>query len=161
MSADRVRPTIIGCAEYVDIPEWNVRHIRAKVDTGARTSALHVEHVREVSRGVVRFDVRLHRNRSERRVTVEAPISRHARVRTSSGLTQTRIFVRCRVCIGPVERDIEVSLVDRTTMIFRMLLGRSALTHGVLVDPSKSYLVSSRPRTQRTHAPSKHKLPSR
>jgi hypothetical protein len=144
VSVERARPTVIGYVEYVDIPAWNVRHIRAKVDTGARTSALHVEHVREVDAGHVRFDVRLHRNRSDRRVTVEAPISRRGRVRTSSGLTQVRIFVRCRVRIGHVEREIEVSLVDRASMIFRMLLGRSALTHGFLVDPAKSYLVSKR-----------------
>jgi hypothetical protein len=153
VSADRSATTVIGCAEYVSIPAWHVRHIRAKVDTGARTSAVHVEHVREVGHGIVRFDVRLHRNRSERRVTVEAPISRRGRVRTSSGLTQARIFVRCVIRIGPVEREIEVSLVDRAHMIFRMLLGRSALSHGILVDPSKSYLVSSKKRSSRSLRP--------
>jgi hypothetical protein len=156
VSAERTKQTVIGCAEYVDIPQWNVRHVRAKVDTGARTSALHVEHVREIEGGYVRFDVRLHRNRADRRVTVEAPISRRGRVRTSSGLTQVRIFVRCAIRIGPVEREIEVSLVNRASMIFRMLLGRSALSHGILVDPGRAYLVTAdRPaRPPRPHASS-------
>jgi ribosomal protein S6--L-glutamate ligase len=111
-----------------------------------------VEHIREMGDGNVRFDVRLHRKHVERRVTVEAPIARRARVRSSSGLTQWRIFVRCRIHIGPVQRDIEISLVDRAKMIFRMLLGRSALAHGILIDPGKRYLLSqkrSSPRSAR------------
>jgi hypothetical protein len=72
---------LIGLAEYVDIPAWRILRLRAKVDTGARSSALHVENLREVGRNVVRFDVRLHRSRKAQRVTVEALITRRARVR--------------------------------------------------------------------------------
>jgi hypothetical protein len=115
--------------------------MRAKMDTGARTSALHVENIREVDYGRVRFDVRLHRRHLDRRVTVEAPILRHGRVKPSSGDAQTRIFVHARVRIGPVEKDIELSLVDRGKMIFRMLIGRSALAHDFLVDTGRRYLL--------------------
>ncbi|HMR11867.1 MAG TPA: RimK/LysX family protein, partial [Polyangiaceae bacterium] len=69
-------PLVIGWAEYVDIPEWNVMRLRAKMDTGARSSALHVENIQEVGDNRVRFDVRLHRRKLDRRVTVEAPVSR-------------------------------------------------------------------------------------
>jgi len=137
---------VIGLAEYVDFPAWNIRRLRAKVDTGARTSALHVENIRDLGDGRVRFDVRLHRRRSERRVTIEAPVLRHARVRTSSGVSETRIFVSTSVKIGPVAREIELSLVDRGNMIFRMLIGRSALAHRFLVDVSKRFALNPRKR---------------
>lgn len=135
-------PAVIGWAEYVDIPEWNITRMRAKMDTGARTSALHVENIREVGHGRVRFDVRLHRRHLDRRVTVEAPIRRRGRVRPSSGVSQTRIFVVAHVRIGHIEQEIELSLVDRERMIFRMLIGRSALSHRFLVDVGKRYLLS-------------------
>jgi hypothetical protein len=135
-------PSRIGWAEYVDIPQWNITRLRAKMDTGARTSALHVENIREVGHGKVRFDVRLHRRHLDRRVTVEAPIKRRGRVRPSNGVPQTRIFVSAHVLIGQIEQEIELSLVDRERMIFRMLIGRSALAHRFLVDVSKRYLLS-------------------
>lgn len=133
-------PLVVGWAEYVDIPEWNVRRLRAKMDTGARTSALHVENIQEISGDRVRFDVRLHRKRLDRRVTVEAPIVRRGRVRASSGVSESRLFVRAIVQIGPVAQSIELSLVSREKMLFRMLIGRSALSHRFLVDVSKRYL---------------------
>ncbi len=141
MEAEHHDPIVIGWAERVDIPEWNISRMRAKVDTGARTSALHVENIREIGHGRVRFDVRLHRRHLDRRVTVEAPILRRGRVKPSSGDAQTRIFVRARVRIGPIEKDIELSLVDREKMIFRMLIGRSALAHDFLVDTGRRYLL--------------------
>jgi hypothetical protein len=134
-------PLVIGVTEYVDIPEWRILSLRAKIDTGARSSALHVENIRELGSGNVRFDVRLSRNQSERRVTVEAPIARRGRVRPSSGELEARIFVAVRVRIGPVEREVELSLVDRGRMIFRMLIGRRALAHAFLVDPSRRYVL--------------------
>jgi hypothetical protein len=134
-------PLIIGVTEYVDLPEWRILSLRAKIDTGARSSALHVENIRELGSGRVRFDVRLSRNRSERRVTVEAPIARRGRVRPSSGELEARIFVAVKLRIGPVEREIELSLVDRGRMIFRMLIGRRALANAFLVDPSRRYVL--------------------
>ena len=143
-------PLVIGWAEYVDIPQWNISRLRAKMDTGARTSALHVENIREVGHGRVQFDVRLHRRHVDRRVTVEAPIKRRGRVRPSSGVSQTRLFVSAIVKIGSLEQEIELSLVDREKMIFRMLIGRSALAHRFLVDVSKRYLISKPRKKKRT-----------
>jgi hypothetical protein len=141
-------PTLIGWNEYVDIPEWGIRRLRAKVDTGAKNSALHVENIRELSRGRVRFDVVLHRKKRDRRVHVTTRISRRGRVRSSTGHYEMRIFVKAPVHIGPVEREIELSLVDRERMIFRMLLGRTALAGAFLIDPEHKQLLK-RPRTQR------------
>src|SRR5262245_35937330 len=100
------------------------------MDTGARTSALHVENIQELPNDRVRFEVRLSRKKLDRRVSVETDISRRANVRPSSGVSEARIFVRARVQIGPVVDEIELSLVSREKMIFRMLIGRSALRNG-------------------------------
>lgn len=127
-------PVLIGWNEYVDLPEWGVSKLRAKVDTGARTSALHVENLRELASGRAAFDVVLDRRKSHRRVHVIARIRRRAKVRSSTGHYETRIFVATRLRLGPVERDIEVSLVSREQMIFRMLLGREALGPPFLID---------------------------
>ena len=137
-------PVVIGWSEYIDIPDWNIEGLRAKMDTGARTSALHVENICEVSEGRVRFDVRLHRRRSDRRVTVEAPITRRSRVRSSSGRASLRYFVSARILIGPVQREIELSLVDRRRMIFRLLIGRAALDGSFLVDAGRRNVVTRR-----------------
>ena len=139
---------VIGLAEYVDFPAWNIHKLRAKVDTGARTSALHVENIRDLGHGRVRFDVRLHRKRTDRRVTIEAAVLRHGRVRTSTGISEARIFVSTTVKIGPVVREIELSLVDRGNMIFRMLIGRSALSHRFLVDVGKRFALNPKKRAR-------------
>lgn len=133
---------MIGVAEYVDIPAWNVRALAAKVDTGARTSALHVENVEELGRRRVRFDVRLNRRLPREHVRVEATILRRGRVRSTSGVVKPRLFVAVNVSIGGVRRKIEVGLVDRRTMIYRMLLGRSALAGVFLVDPGRRFLLA-------------------
>jgi hypothetical protein len=136
------RPFVIGAAEFVDIPAWGIRGLAAKVDTGARTSALHVENVRELARGRVRFDVRLHRRLPDRRVTVEAAIHRRGRVRSTSGHAEPRLFVAALVHIGPVRQRVELGLVDRKNMIYRMLLGRSALSGSFLVDAGRRFVLA-------------------
>jgi hypothetical protein len=135
---------VIGFAELVDLPEWGIVGLRGKIDTGAKTSALHVSNIREIGNGRVGFDVRLHRRRVDRTVHVEAKILRRGRVRPSSGDAQSRLFVATTIRIGAIEREIELSLVDRENMIFRMLVGRTAIGSGVLVDPSRRYVLTKR-----------------
>lgn len=134
--------TLIGISERIDLPDWDVSQLRAKIDTGARTSALHVDAVEVLPGDRARFSVVLHRKHTDRRVVVEAPIVRRARVRSSSGRAEERIFVATTMRLGPVEKLIEVSLASREPMIYRMLLGRSALHHDFVVDPSHRYLQS-------------------
>lgn len=133
------QPRIIGVAEYVDFPDWGVKSLRARVDTGARTSALHVENVRLLAGSRVRFDVRLRRDDPSARVTIETKVSRRAPVRSSSGQSEARLFVKAHVRLGGREQLIEVGLVDRRHMLYRMLLGRSALERRFLVDVTKRY----------------------
>lgn len=139
LTSDREK-VIVGWRELVSFPEWGVRRVRAKIDTGARTSALHVDHVRRLPGNRVHFEAVLSRKDPSKRVSVEAPIVRLSRVRPSSGERQVRIVVAARIVIGPLDRVIEVSLVDRGDMLCRMLIGRTALGPDVVVDPSATYL---------------------
>jgi hypothetical protein len=127
---------VIGWSELVDFPEWGITGLPAKVDTGAQTSALHVENLEVLSPSSVCFEVVLDQ-RKHHRVWVRARILKWARVRSSSGHYTQRCFVLTRVCIAGVEKDIEISLVSRETMVFRMLIGRSALERDFIVDVSR------------------------
>lgn len=135
---------LIGWTELVDLPEWGIRRLRAKVDTGARTSALHVDGIQELPGDRVRFDVVLHREKRDRRVHVSARIVRRGHVRSSSGHRTRRLFVRTRLRLGPIEKEVEMSLVDREKMIHRMLLGRSALSGPFLIDVDRRMVQSPR-----------------
>jgi hypothetical protein len=148
-AAPSVKPLVIGWAERVDLPDWGIRGLRAKVDTGARTSALHVENIEELPRDHVRFDVIVHRAHSDRRVHVKARVSRRGTVTSSNGQRSRRIFVKTTLVLGPLTRTIEVSLVDRKRMIHRMLLGRSALGGPILIDVNHRMAVSRRRRKKR------------
>jgi hypothetical protein len=128
---------VIGWTEFVELPDWGIPRLKAKVDTGARTSALHVDSLRRLPDGRVRFEVVLHRRRADRRVTVEAPVLRQTRVRSSTGVYRRRHVVPVRIRLGHVDKVIEVSLVSRDQMIFRMLLGRSAFSGDFLIDASR------------------------
>jgi len=145
-------PSIIGWTEHIDFPDWGITGLKAKVDTGARTSALHVENLTHHEDGWVTFDVMLHRHRQERRKHVRTRAIKTAPVRSSTGHHTERCFVRTRIRIGRVEKEIEVSLVSRHTMLFRMLLGRTALAHHFWVDVSRRNLLPRRIRSRKAAA---------
>ena len=134
---------VIGVAEYVDFPDWGVTQLSARIDTGARSSALHVENVRELAGSRVRFDVRLRRADVTARVSIETKVSRRAPVRSSTGQSETRLFVKAHIRLGGCEQQIELGLVDRRNMLFRMLLGRRALEGRYLVDVTKRYALGA------------------
>jgi ribosomal protein S6--L-glutamate ligase len=142
---DRTAPglRIIGVAEFVDFPDWGIRGLSARVDTGAKTSALHVENVQLLPGARVRFEVRLRRDDTEARVQVETKVSRRTAVRASTGATESRVFVKAHVRLGGKEQEIELGLVDRRHMQYRMLLGRSALEDRFLVDVTKRYALGA------------------
>jgi hypothetical protein len=126
----------VGAVELVALPAWGVERLPARVDTGARTSALHVEELTELGDGRVRFAIPL---AAERRV-LEATVSRRGRVRSTSGKLAVRVFVTTLLRVGAVEARVELGLVDRGKMRYPMLLGRSALAGRFVVDVSRSYL---------------------
>lgn len=129
-------PRTIGAVELVAIPAFGVERLPARVDTGARTSALHVERLSELGNGRVRFELGAGRRRS-----IEAVIARRGRVRSTSGRLETRLFVTVRVCLGDSEASVEVGLVDRGKMQYRMLLGRSALAGRFVVDVARRFVL--------------------
>ena len=150
-------PLIIGWRELVALPEWGIRAIKTKVDTGARTSAIHVDNIEELPDGRVRFVVIVKLGCGDdaaHSVTVETEVQRITRVRPSTGKIQRRLVVTTHMRIGPVERKIELSLVSRHGMICRMLLGRRALRGDFLIDPSATRLLSGQSdRLTRRHKP--------
>lgn len=136
---------LIGWWEYVGLPDWGIKHLRAKTDTGARTSAIDVHEIEELSDNMVRFVVVASRKQPKRRYEVTAPITRRAPVKSSTGHQHDRLFVATTIKIGPVRKTIEVSLVSRHKMKYRMLIGREALNGDFHVDPSRELLLSKRP----------------
>ena len=145
----RAQPLVIGVAECVDIPAWKIHGLPAKVDTGARSCALHVENLRELPGGHVRFDVPLSPGSPDRCMTIDARVIRRGRVRSTSGEAKPRLFVSARIRLGPLERQVELGLVDRRQMQFPMLIGRSAIARACLVDVSRTYLITGRPKSKK------------
>lgn len=140
-SGERERhPLLIGWRETVAIPEWGIAGIEAKVDTGARSSAIDVSGLEELPDERVRFQVALDRRREALSPSIETRISRRVTIRSSFGTARERLLVRARIRIGGQEKEIEIGLVPRRRMLSRMLLGRLALAGDFLVDPSRRHL---------------------
>lgn len=142
---------VIGWSEMVDLPEWGIDQLKAKIDTGAHISAIHVDAIKRLPRNRVQFDVITeidHRTHRMERVRIEAPIVRTARVRPTHGEDQERPVVSTVIRLGPIEQSIELSLVCRKHMRFRLLLGRLALKKHFLIDPTHANLLQ-RPSARR------------
>ena len=138
---------VFGWREWVGLPELGVPRIKAKVDTGARTSALHAFEVRPYMKdGIQLIEFKLHPNQGDLE-TVVVCTARAADRRTvtdSGGHKEERWVISTPVTLGTHKWHIEVTLTARDDMKFRMLLGRNALKDRALVDSSKSYLVGKK-----------------
>lgn len=134
---------LIGWREFLALPRLGLPVLKAKVDTGARTSSLHaikIETFHEYGTLKVRFRVHPVQRRSDIVVVCEAPVIDHRMVSDSGGHRELRYVIKTPLDIDGHSWPIEITLANRSTMSFRMLLGRSALTH-VLIDPTQSYLL--------------------
>tara|TARA_R110000823_G_scaffold27609_17_gene80501 strand:- start:23299 stop:23760 length:462 start_codon:yes stop_codon:yes gene_type:complete len=134
----------LGWREWVGFPDLAIARIKAKVDTGARTSALHTGGVEAFSRDGrpwVRFLVHPMQDNRELEIACEAPVLDRRVVRDSGGHEELRYVILSSLQIGDNLHNIEVTLTDRDTMKFRVLLGRTAMRGRYLVDPARSYLV--------------------
>jgi len=132
----------LGWREWLALPELGIPRIKAKVDTGARTSALHaffVEGFRQGGRERVRFGVHPLQQREDEALICVADVLDRRMVTDSGGHRQKRWVIRTRAVLGVLEKDIELTLTARDSMRFRMLLGRTALAGGFLVDSARSY----------------------
>jgi hypothetical protein len=137
---------LIGRKEYVAFPEWGLKRIRAKVDTGAFSSALGVadyqliEAPEEVR---VRFRVPVSRRHPERLQVVETPVLKMVTVCSSSGCRERRPLIEALVRLGPLTPVIRLTLTNRANMRCPMLLGRQSLAGTFLVDVSARYLLGT------------------
>jgi len=135
----------IGWKEYVDFPEWGVQHIKAKVDTGARTSALDVaryELERRKEGLFARMELALNRRKPDRLITVETKVLRLVVVTSSNGVRAQRPVIETTLKVGPLEKKILLTVTDRSGLLIPVLLGREALTGSFLVDVNHKYLLS-------------------
>lgn len=129
---------IVGWREWVQLPGLTPHPVKAKVDTGARTSSLHAFDLR-VEDGTAHFAVHPHQRSDEDETRVSLPVVEHREVRPSTGEAEDRPVVVVPVHVGPHRLEVELTLSDRDAMGFRMLLGRTALQDVFLVDPAISY----------------------
>jgi hypothetical protein len=140
---------LVGWKERLEFPDWGLRRLRAKIDTGARTSALHAERytVEETADGpIVRLWLDLAPGKFEAK-EVCLPMVRLATVRSTTGIRERRPVIAPLVTLGPVTGPIQFTLTNRQRMRFRIILGREALAGRFHIDPSRAYLLP-RPRRQ-------------
>ncbi len=141
--------TIAGWREWVRLPQADVEWMKAKLDTGARSSALHAFDVEEFEReGVawVRFGIHPWQDTDADAATVELPVHDRRVIRSSTGHTQERLVVLMEIVLHDRPVTAEVTLTNRDEMGFRMLIGREALRNGFLVDAGRSFVGGRAPR---------------
>ncbi|WP_442354829.1 ATP-dependent zinc protease family protein [Leucobacter japonicus] len=135
--------TPTGWREWVKLNGIGVPWIKAKIDTGAQTSALHATEITEFERSGepwVRFLVQPWQVDDDDAVEVELPVHDRRTVRSSSGHAQLRPVVLVKLTLAGRKIEAELTLTDREEMVFRMLIGREALRQGFVVDSAASYL---------------------
>lgn len=142
-------PIVIGWREWVALPELGIPRLKIKVDTGARTSALHASCVEVIEKASqqkqVQFIVHPHPKRfSEKSINCIADLIDIREITDSGGHKESRCVIQTSVVLGTLCWPIEITLTSRDTMRFRMLLGRTALEQRFLVDPTHSYLSSKK-----------------
>lgn len=134
---------MVGWREWVSLPQLGLPAIKAKIDTGARTSAIHAFDIEQIKKNGGQDWLAFSVQPVQRDVSIvcrcEAQLIDVRRVTDSGGHTADRFFIETELRIGSHTRIIEMTLSQRTDMLFRMLLGRTAMVPGIQVDPSLSF----------------------
>lgn len=134
---------IAGWREWVALPDFNIKRIKAKLDTGARTSALHVSKITPFTKDgapYVRFVVHPLQRSHTPSATCVALVVDHRRIMDSGGRAEERYVVRTTLTVGQTQWLVELSLTNRDQLGFRMLIGRQALRRRYMVDPARSFV---------------------
>ena len=137
---------IIGWREIVSLPDLKMNYLKAKIDTGARTTALHASNISEF-----KIDGKLwvkffpDHDELKSSVVCKAPVMHIRNITNTGGIPEERYIIATRLCIGELDRRIEISLTDRSGMKYPVILGRTALhLFRVNVNPSRSWLLSKK-----------------
>jgi hypothetical protein len=138
-------PLVVGWKEYVALPELGISSLKAKIDTGARTSSLHVTAIRRLTGrddGEAELEITIAPDRRRPERLVRARVHQLARIRVtdSGGHSELRPVIETLLVVGPVTKRVRVTLADRSSMLFRMILGRKAIEGAFVVDVSRKYL---------------------
>ncbi|MDO6421165.1 ATP-dependent zinc protease family protein [Saccharophagus degradans] len=140
---------IIGSIETCDLPDLGIFDLQIRVDTGAKTSSLHVDNIRrfkENGRPHVRFDIHPDIYNVESVIEATAPLKDIRQIKSSNGESQERYVIKTTLVLGDQSWPIELTLTNRSDMTYLMLFGRQGMGDKVLVDPSETFLVTSSPK---------------
>lgn len=136
---------VIGWREWVGLPELGIARIKAKIDTGARTSALHAFSLKpfeENGQNKILFDIHPMQHNTDKVISCVANIIDKRLVTDSGGHTEERYVIETPITIAGQTWAIEITLTERENMLFRMLLGRSALRKHFIVNPARSFVTT-------------------
>ncbi|RYZ74643.1 MAG: ATP-dependent zinc protease [Proteobacteria bacterium] len=150
---------MIGWREWVSLPGLGLPVIRAKVDTGAKTSSIHAFNIEPYfDRGRLRVCFQIHplRTRSDLIVTCHADVVDYRSVSDSGGHREKRYVILTTLVLGEVELPIELTLANRESMTHKMLIGRAAMKH-LMIDPSHAFLLGKPDQILGAYQPPKKK----
>ena len=143
MTSDLSKRTVVGVVESIDLPELGLTNIATRIDTGAKTSALHVDHISTNDHdGMITFEFHPDFHDIEKTIHCSAKLHDTRWIKSSNGTRERRYVVRTLAKLGDPEWEIELTLADRSTMTYLMLLGREAMEVGMLVDPENTFVAS-------------------
>lgn len=136
---------LVGSIESCDLPELEINDLHIRVDTGAKTSSLHVDNIirkKEGGKVWIHFDLHPDIYNIKRVLTCKARLRDVRSVKSSNGETEERYVIRTPIRLGEAQWSIDITLTDRSDMSFLMLLGREAMGERLLVDPSASFVLA-------------------
>lgn len=141
-----VEKFMVGCTENCDLPGLGIKDLEVRVDTGAKTSSLHVDNIKKFKKGGktwVSFDIHPTVHNVNDIIHCEAPLKDVRKIKSSNGTSEERYIVRTPIRMNQQEWKIDISLTDRSDMSYLMLLGREAMLDRIIVDPSETFLLTS------------------